>query len=156
MRKVGSGIPALAGCFDAELLKLVARANHLRIVFGVAQAAQRDDGVQHGRIDGAEAVGHLQPLQHPLLRLLQRELAQRANVHRFGPVHHAIENEEEIAPGDELLAIPAQTQNRVGAAADEQLVDSLLRRNLLERLLGVDDRQRHQNRARPRRKFRRC
>ena len=54
---------------------------------------------------------------------------------------------------EESLAIHAQTQNRVRAAAYEQLIDSLLRRNLLEWLLGVDDRERNENRPRPRRDF---
>ncbi len=52
-----------------------------------------------------------------------------------------------------MLAIDAQAQDGVGAAADEQLVDSLLRRNFLERLFGVDDGQRNENGARPRRDF---
>ena len=127
MRKVGSGISARGPLLDAELLKLVARANHLRIVFGVAQAAQRDDGVEHGRINGAQAVGHLQPLEHPLLGALHGQLAQRANVHRLEPVRHAVESQEKVAPGDEVLAIDAQAQDGVGAAAYEQLIDSLLR-----------------------------
>jgi hypothetical protein len=121
---------------DAQLLKLVAGANHLRIVLGVAQAAQRDDGVQHGRIDGAQAVGHLQRASIHFSALLQGQLAQRANVNRLGPVHDAVQNEEEIAPGDEELAVPAQAQDGVGAAAHKQLVDSLLRRNLLEGFLA--------------------
>src|SRR6185437_5371139 len=39
------------------------------------------------------------------------------------------------------------------AAADEKLVDSLLRWNLAERLVRVDDGQRHKNGARPRGNF---
>ena len=111
---------------DAQLFKLVARADDLRIVFGVAQAAQRDDGVEHGRIDGAEAVGHLQPLQHPFLRFAQGHRAQGADVDRLGEMHETVENEKEIPPGDERLAIDANAQNRVGATADEELVNSLL------------------------------
>ncbi len=86
MRKVGSGISARGRLLDAQLLKLVARANHLRIVFGIAEAAQRDNRVQHGRIDGAEAVGHLKALEHPLLSLLERQLAQRTDVNGLRPV----------------------------------------------------------------------
>ncbi len=52
-----------------------------------------------------------------------------------------------------MLAIDAQTQDGVGAAADKQLVDSLLRRNFLVRLFGVDDGQRNEDGARPRRDF---
>ena len=57
---------------DAQLLELVHGANDLRIVQRISQAAQRDDGVHDAGIDRAQAVAHLQPLQHPLLRHLQR------------------------------------------------------------------------------------
>ena len=135
--------------FDAELFKFVAGADHLRIVFGVAKAAQCDDRVEHRRIDGAETVGHLKTIKHPLLRAFQSESAQGANVDGFGKVKQPVDDEKEVAPGDESLAIHAQTEDRVGPAANKKLVDSLLRRNLLERLFGVDDRQRYENRTRP-------
>jgi hypothetical protein len=60
---------------DTQLLKLVPRANHLRIVLGVAQAAQRNDRVQHRRIDGAQPVRHLEARQNPLLRFAQGQRA---------------------------------------------------------------------------------
>ncbi len=112
MRKVGSGISGVGRLLDAQLLEFVAGADDLRIVLGVAQAAQRDDGVEHGRIDGAQAVGHLQALQHPLFRALERQLAQRADVNGLRPVHDPVENDEEIAPGEERLAVHAQAQDR--------------------------------------------
>ena len=60
---------------DAQLFKLVAGADDLRIVFRIAKAAQRDDGVEHGGINGAEAVGHFEALKHPRLGSLHRKLA---------------------------------------------------------------------------------
>ncbi len=70
---------------DAELLKLVAGANHLGIVLGVTQAAQGDDGVEHGGIDGAQAVGHLQALEQPFFSALEGQRAQGAKVNGFSP-----------------------------------------------------------------------
>ena len=87
--------------FDAQLFKLIARPDHLRIVLGVTQAAKSDDGVQHGRIDRAQAVSHLQPRQQPLFRALESQRAQRADMHRFGPVHEPVKNDKEVAPREE-------------------------------------------------------
>ena len=136
---------------DAQFLELIPGANYLRIVFGIAQAAQGYDGVQHGRIDGAQPVGHLQPREQPLFRLLEGQRAQRANMHGFSPVRDPIQNNEQIAPGEDGAAIPAKAKDGVGAPAHVQLVDSLLGRDSLERLFGVHDGQRNKNRPRPRR-----
>ena len=121
----------------------------MRIVFGIAEHAQRNNGVHHRGINRAQAVGHLEPLQHPLLRLAKRHRAQRADMHPLGPMHHAIKQQEEVPPADDLVPVPAQLQARLVAAPDEQLVDSLLRRNFLEGLFGIRDGQRHQDGARP-------
>ena len=137
---------------DAQLFELVHRANDLRIVERIAQAAQRNDGVHDAGIDRAQAVAHLQALQHPLLSGFERARAQRANVHQLEEVHQAIQHQEEIPPADQFLG-PAQPQLTLGAPADEQLVDAFFCRNLLKWFLGVRDRQRHQDGARPRRNF---
>jgi hypothetical protein len=39
--------------FNAQLLKLVHGADGLRIVDRIAQAPQGENGVEHGRVDGA-------------------------------------------------------------------------------------------------------
>ena len=77
---------------DAELFKFVAGADDLRIVLGVSEAAQRDDGVEHGGIDGAEAVAHLEAFEHPLFRAFEREVAERANVNRLRQVHDPVKS----------------------------------------------------------------
>jgi len=68
---------------------------------------------------------------------------------RLSPMHQPIEDDEEVAPAEQTLAVTAQTQDGIGAAANEQLIDSLLSRNLLVWLFGVDDRQRNKNGAGP-------
>src|SRR3954466_11090762 len=60
-----------------------------------------------------------------------------------------IKHEEKIAPTDELLA-PLQTEVRVVTSAGKQFLDAEFVRNLLERLLGIADRKRHEDTARPR------
>ena len=122
----GLGHYVISQLFDAQLLELVARPYHLRIVFGVAQAAQRNDGVQHGRIDGAQPVRHLQPLQQPFFRLLEGQCAEWANMNRFRRVHDPVKNDEEVTPRKQTLAIPAQPQRGMGSSTHEQLVDPLL------------------------------
>ena len=68
----------------------------------------------------------------------------------LGQVRYAVGEDEEVAPGERVLAIPAQAQVRVITAADEELVDALLRGDLLEWLFGIDDRERDEDGAGPR------
>ena len=139
------------GLLDAELFEFIAGADDLGIVLGVAEAAQREDGVQHGGVDGAEAVGHLEAIEHPFLGPPECQRAQGTDVHSLEPMGHAVGHEENVAPGEELFAVYTQAQDGILAAADEKLVNALLGRDLLERLFGVNDGQRNQDAARPRR-----
>ena len=113
---------------DAQLLELVHRANELRIVLRVSQAGQRNNRIQHGRIDRAKPVGHLEARQQPLLCLLQRHLAQRPDVNALKPVRNPIHHKKEVPPTDRLSAIPPQVQVGVLASTHKEFVDSLLRR----------------------------
>ena len=99
-------------------------------------------------VDCAQAIRHLEAFQHPLFGLLQSALAQRTDVELLAEMHNAVQHQEEVAPGDESL-IPAQVQVLAVAAADKQFINAHLRRNLLERLLGKGDGERHQDGARP-------
>src|SRR5207237_9302059 len=78
----------------------------------------------------------------------EREPAQRTNMHALEPMNHPIEHEEEVAPGEELIA-PAQWQARLIAYPYEQLCHAHFVGNLLQRLLGIANRQRHQDGPRP-------
>ena len=113
--------------FDAQLFELVERADHLRIVHRIPQAAQRDDRIHHRGINRSQAVAHLEALQHPLLRLLQRHRAQRTDVHALEPVRNAIEHQEEIPPRNQLLR-PVQMHARFVAPADERALPLPFRR----------------------------
>ena len=136
--------------FNSQLFKLIERADELRIVHRISLAAQRDDRVHDRRINSTQAVAHLEALQHPLLSLAQSNRAQRTDVHTFRPMRDAIKHQKEIAPRNQLL-VPVQMHARFVAAAYEEFFDSHFVRNFLERLLGVADGKRHENRARPRR-----
>jgi len=57
-------------------------------------------------------------------------------MNRLGPVREPIQNNEKIAPGEDGAAVPAEAKDRVGAAADKKLVDSLSGRDSLERFLA--------------------
>ena len=67
---------------------------------------------------------------------------------RLEPVHHTVDDQKEIPPGDRLLA-PLKMHSRTVAAAEEEFVDVHLFRNFLERLSRVQDRERNQDGARP-------
>ena len=134
---------------NAQLLKLIHRPNGLRIIHGVAQAAQRKNRIEHGRINGAQAVTHLQAFQDPLLRFADRDLAQRPDVHPFGPMKQPVHHQEEVPPADYLLSIPTQVQLGIGLAADKELIDASFRRQFFEGLFCVGDGKRHQDGARP-------
>ena len=64
-------------------------------------------------------------------------------------MHQAVEDDEEVTPGNQVLAVHAQTEFRVGATADEELVDSLLGRKFFEGLFGVDNGKRYEDGAGP-------
>src|SRR5207248_9245097 len=138
------------GAVDAQLLKLIHGTDELRIILRIPKARQRNDRVQHGRINRSQAVRLLESLQHPLLSLFERDVPQRPDVNALEPVRDAVDREEEVPPAHRLLLIPAQMQVRVLASADEELADAQLLRNLLERLLRANDRQRNKNAAPPR------
>src|ERR1039458_8901891 len=82
-----------------------------------------------------------------LPRELQR--TQGPDVDALEPVGHAVKKDEEIAPADDLVPVPSQAQVGIFTAPDEQLADSVLRRDLLEWLFGVGDRERDENAAGP-------
>src|SRR5215469_11997291 len=98
-----------AGLFNAKLLKFIQRANELRIVCGVAQAAQRNDGIEDAWVDRSQAIRFFKAIEHPPLRPLQRQLAQWTNVEALAEVDNAIQHQEEVAPGN-LLFIPLEVQ----------------------------------------------
>ena len=60
---------------DSQLLELIQRPDHLRIIERISLAAHGNDGVHHRRINCPQPVAHFQALQHPLLRALQRDRA---------------------------------------------------------------------------------
>ncbi len=98
--------------FDAELLKFIERANHLRIVQGITQAAQRNDGIHHRGINRAQTIAHFEMFQHPFLRAPERDGAQRTHVHTLKPMRHPVEHEKEVAPRNQLLR-PMQVHARL-------------------------------------------
>ncbi len=84
--------------FDPQLLELVHRADELRIVHRIPQAAERDDSVHHRGIDRSQAVAHLEAIQHPLLGPPQSKRTQRTDVHALEPMGQAVKKQKEIAP----------------------------------------------------------
>src|SRR6185369_11516159 len=67
------------------------------------------------------------------------------------PVRDSIDDEERVSPADDLVVAPLQAQRRIMTAIREQFIDRHLVRNLFKRLLGVANRQRDKDGARPRR-----
>src|SRR4051794_24716697 len=71
-------------------------------------------------------------------------------MYTFEPVRKPIKKQKEVSPADNVL-IPVQVHAGIFFPTHKQLIHSLLCRNFLERLLRVHDRQRNEDRARPRR-----
>ena len=134
---------------DTQLFEFIERADDLRIIQRVAQAAQRDDRIQDRWIDCPQSITHLEARQHPLFRLPESDGAQRANMHALSPVRQPIQSQEKISPRDQPLG-PVQMHARLIAPAHKQFLDPHLIWNLLERLLGITHGKRHQNGPRPR------
>src|SRR5258708_6367319 len=69
-------------------------------------------------------------------------------MHTLKPVRHAIEDEKEITPGDDLLR-PVQVHARLVHAAQEKFFDTHFAGDFLKWLFRIADGKRHQNSARP-------
>ena len=114
MRKVGTSdsLASPSGTIDAEPLELVHRANHLRIVRRIAKVAQRDDRVQHGRIDGAKAVRLLEAPASTLPPASAHACAADECARARTNGRRDRRNRKEVAPGDRVLLVPAQPEVR--------------------------------------------
>src|SRR5439155_23565711 len=124
--------------FDAQFFELIERANDLRVIDRVSQAAQSDDGVHHRRKNCSQAIAHFKVLEQPLLSLVDCNRAQRTDVNPLKPVSHPVECEKEIPPGDQLFS-PVQVHSSLVATAYEQFFYAHLVGDFLEWLLRVTD-----------------
>src|SRR5262249_56366222 len=80
------------------------------------------------------------------------ESAQGTDIETLAEMNELVQRHKEISPRNHLRA-PFQMQMASVTSTHKQLVDAHLRGNFLEGLLGVRDRQRHQDGSRPRRDF---
>ena len=115
-----------------------------RIFFGVAKNIHRHDRIHHRRIDRAQALGVFHAFQHPLFRLGDGRLADATRTEFFPHAKGGVDTEEEIVPGKRAVAL--HVHRAVGAM---DIIEREACRNRAMGVSGVDDRERHQDRARP-------
>src|SRR6185312_10828919 len=65
------------------------------------------------------------------------------------PVRHAIKEQKEVPPTHQALRPPQMKAGVLHVAAGEEFLNSALRSNFLERLLGVNDGERNEDGSRP-------
>src|SRR5204863_1718472 len=94
--------------FDLQAPQLLELAHHLRMVRGISEAAQREDRVDDGRKDRAEAAALFQPGEDPGLGLAEGALAKRLPREPLRGLQPAVDPEEDGAP--EAL-LPAARRN---------------------------------------------
>ena len=116
-----------------------------RIVLGETQNIERHHRVHHGRIDGAEPVGVVQALHHPVPGLLHGAAADGLAAVALPPLEKAVHAEEEIVPGEEG-GIGAKSRADAG---QPEFIQREAGRYGSPRIGGVDDGERHHDGARP-------
>ncbi len=121
------------------------------MIVAVAERLEHHDGVHHAREDRPQAVAAVaDPFQDPGLGLLQRGPPERLPRQRVEELEHPVPAEEKILPGEEL---PVEGQIEIGVlgAVGEELVELLVGRQVPRRLEMIQDGERHNHAAAPRR-----
>src|SRR5947207_13263652 len=80
------------------------------MILRITENAERDQTVQHRRINCCQSVAALaDSLEHPTLGFLERALSRGTEAKLMQDFQNVIETKKEIAPGPKTLA-PRQTQ----------------------------------------------
>ena len=137
------------GVFDREPSERVDRTLEIAVARLVSEREQRIDRVHHRRVNRRQAVAALEVIEHPPARRANRAPAERFPRPALVRLHDAIEQQERIVPADGRR-VPLERPGTRGRIAKE-LVHARLRHDQLPRPQRIQDRQRHDDRARPRR-----
>src|SRR3954466_12902207 len=112
------------------------------MVFRITERAQRDQTIEHRRINRGEAVAPLtDSFQHPALRFFKRAFAHRTNLKRMQNLQDIGDPKEKISPSPKALAA-RQTQIALLGADRIELVQLFVARQGPRRLKMVEDRER--------------
>src|SRR6267143_4083723 len=90
--------------FDFEAGEFLDFAPSQWIVRAVTEGHERKDGIHHRGVNGGEAFGALEVIEHPGFCFADGALAKRLPRQFFVELQAAVEREENIFPGEELLA----------------------------------------------------
>src|SRR5439155_18694491 len=88
-----------------ELFQLPLRAQDLRMIIGITERLEGNQRIEHRRKDRCQAIGSLEPLQHPLLGFSQRAIAEWMDAifsKPFGEFMDPVEPKKKIPPGKAL------------------------------------------------------
>ena len=90
--------------FDFEAGEFLDFAPGQRIVRAVTERHEREDGIHHRGVNGGEAFGAFEVIEHPGFCFAEGALAKRLPREFLVEFQAAVEREENIFPGEELLA----------------------------------------------------
>ena len=152
---------------DFQLVELLHGPAHFRRLVGVAQAAQADDRVNHGRKDRAHAVAFREMVEEPFLRAAQGKQphqgqgpqierrpggAGRCRSFAILPgvelLQDPVEREEGVGPRNQALAGRVRPLRQIGRPL-EKLADIERFGKLAHGLVRVEDAERDDDGARP-------
>ena len=141
------------GGLDPERLDFLDLAPDQRVIFGIAERLQREDGIGHGREDPAEAAGHGEPLLEPPPRRLHRASAKGPRPEALPALEAIVHADEEVLPeeglGREGARNPGKSEARALAGHQPQLVEPAGFRQEHHGLGVHQDEERNDDRARP-------
>ena len=122
------------------------RLGEQRVLLAVAEQAERQRAVGHGRQDGGEALGLGEPLDHPGARALDRPPAQEPGARNpLADLEQLVDAVEDRLPVGGRRRIDRAELARIV----EELRDAAGRGERDDRLFGPDDRERDEDGARP-------
>ena len=90
------------GGLDPERLDFLDLAADQRVIFGIAERLQREDGIGHGGEDAAEAARHREPLLEPPPRRLHRASSKGPGPEALPPLEAIVHADEEVLPEEGL------------------------------------------------------
>ena len=129
-----------------QIFKLPYRLAAHGMIFRITQDIERHDGVHHGRINGAQSVGTLEALEHPLLRGADGLLANAARAAPLPMLQSSVDAQKHVTRGG-FFRIAVERERDTGK---EQLFQREPRRYRAARVVRVHDRKRNDDGPGPR------
>ena len=140
---------AVGGVVHFQSLQILHRLDHPGVPLPVSETAKREDGVHHGRENGRQPFGLRPcPLEDPLLRSLQRPLAERLPGKSFQKAEQLVHPDKKVFHGEEAILHRVEERTAFDPVGIE-LVQLFFGREMRDRAETADDGHGHDNGAGP-------